>query len=139
MYDDNTMDQLPSILFDWLGKYAFEDLSPEQQTVVLEHISKQEYQDMHGSMPPFAFENSVLASRVQSSIPSKKPSVLHRIARYPIPLYQVAASFALIFGSVFLFKQWQKESVEPEVHSVLVDQNISIEKGYYPKEMLFEF
>lgn len=99
-----------ALVYEWLEKFSFEELSAQQRQKVLQLMPESHYQAMHQSLEKAKeeFETAqepLLPPEMKEKIAEKltKTSKIKSILNYSVPIYQVAAVFVLFFGLLALF------------------------------------
>ena len=94
-------EHIPNEVFDWIQSSPFEALLPEQQTLVQDYFSKQEYNDMHYAYLLLA------SSRVyQPAIISRKEILMNQFDLHHATSQESALSTSSLFwkvAAIFLF------------------------------------
>src|SRR5690349_1681562 len=108
------MENIPENISDWLEQHPFENLGAAEQQLVLQHMSRDEYNRLHETSrilhsepvpepePGEAVKQKLLQqfNRLHTEKPGRRNILLT-----PLPLWRVAASWLLLAGSMFLLLQ----------------------------------
>lgn len=84
-------------IYDLIEQFDFDQLTEQQKSKVMEQVSEEEYRSMRETIVATNafFENSPLNTEIP---PLRSDSKIRVLAHKSIPLYQVAASVAVIIG-----------------------------------------
>jgi hypothetical protein len=79
-------------IYDLLETFSFDELKPEEQEIVLKHMTKSEYDSMRATI----LDSRHFFSSVEADEKVNKPSVIKRIAYMRIEFYKVAAAILVL-------------------------------------------
>ncbi len=133
-----TPDQLPSAFFDLLATKKYTDLSIQEKELVHQFMDADEYNAMQTVVLNFRTldqEIEVLPSTIP--VQADQPSILTQLLTYPIPAYQVAAGFLLLFGSLFVIQFYTQNQEAKSVQTEVQEKGIPVEEDSYPSELIF--
>jgi hypothetical protein len=98
----NNIEQIPNEIFDWIELYSFQELAQSQQQQVLQHLSIEEYNQMHQT----AFQLSNMHWQVQNNNKQELLNLLDfktKSKNKPTTNIWRAASAILLICTSFLF------------------------------------
>jgi hypothetical protein len=90
-------------IYEFLERSDFNELSEEERSLVLEHITESEYQKMRNTLE----DTSLLLSKYPADRNRRLSSGIRKILTYPVELYKVAAVLIVLTGIVYFSSQSQ--------------------------------
>ncbi len=133
------MENIPSIIFDLLGKKPFEQLTEQEKTLMLQHLNEAEYEELRNAtllshsfkineekLPANNKQKDLLMSRFRQK--NKNVALIYR----PIVLWKVAASFLLILGICYFYVSLKNMNTNiqylSQVDTIYIDKIVPAEK-----------
>lgn len=103
-------EQYSEKLYDLVESFEFEELSEKDKSLVLQHISKNEYSNIRSTI----VDANTLFSKNLFVLKKEKKSIVRRIVTYPVELYKIAAMIILFLGIGFISSNISHKS-QPKV------------------------
>ncbi|MFZ4799869.1 MAG: hypothetical protein ACOYMA_20430, partial [Bacteroidia bacterium] len=133
------MENIPSIIFDLLGKKPFDQLTEQENSLVLQFINKAEYEELRNAT---LLSNSFKINEEKLLTNDKSKDLLLNHFREknknvalmykPIELWKVAASFLLIMGICYFYVTLKNFNVHTQylsqIDTVYIDKIVPGEK-----------
>lgn len=133
------IENLPEELFEFIGSKEYEELSFDEKRLVDATIGSEDYKAYKDVIGSFKKADGLLERSIaEPGLPLRKSSVLTNVIYYRIPLYQVAAAFAILFGSLLLWKNNPSEGIaQPNNSNTVVESGKTLNKDHYPDDLVF--
>ncbi|MEN0004531.1 MAG: hypothetical protein AAF798_10315 [Bacteroidota bacterium] len=130
---------LPDELFDLIGQKTFEELNATEKALVTQHLTAAEYDELRATISAFQEADSSLYFAPSKPPKEARVPLWKRIALYPIPLYQVAATLLLLLAFTLLWpmKSNQMDSTQQLEVIQAKQEGIPIKEDAYPDSLVF--
>ena len=131
--------ELSEKIFDLLESKSFDQLTENEKELVLRTISKDEYGELRNCIGDFLEADQAIEDpKLQRTGPAKSSIGLLEIAKYPIPLYKVAAGFLLLIGIFSILPEYQSEgNADLTVVRDTIQRGIPLGAEKYPDSLIF--
>lgn len=86
-------------IYDLIEKYSFDELNEQQKELVINNITKKEYQDMRSTID----DTQKFFAKYPENVIKEKKKTLKQILAFPIEFYKVAASLLILLAIGFLY------------------------------------
>jgi hypothetical protein len=110
MKDDQHIEKI----YDLVEIFDFNDLSENDKTFVLQHITLMEYNELRSTIT----DTQKLLLKYPDNVKKYKQFQLKKIALYPIELYKIAAIILIIIAAFYLLTKWDHPDSQNLIASV---------------------
>lgn len=133
------IENLPDELFELIHAKEYEELSVEEKRLVDSSIGYEKYKTYCATIGDFKKVDSLLEKSItKPGLPKKKVPLLTSVLYYRIPVYQVAAAFVILLGSVLLWNNKPSEGIVRSTNSnEIVESGKTLNKDHYPDDLVF--
>lgn len=131
-------ENIPAEIFDLLAIKSFEQLSVLEKELVEPWLSATEYERSRSSI--LAFQAADQSWEIEVPPPPFKRSFqsgIRQLLSYPIPAYQVALGFLVVFGLFYILKDQRNPLEDPSLGTEPIAKGISIDQDEYPEDLVF--
>ena len=94
--------EIPGCLTDWIEQYDFNELEENRKRIVLQFITREEYNSMHTLYINLNRSKPFLPQVGELVLPKAAPSRLTRLASVQLPILKVAAVFFVTLVGAFM-------------------------------------
>ncbi len=139
-------ERLPEEIFDLLAHKNYQQLTQEERSMVLKHITAEEYRELSESVGYFKNIDRSMKPGLSPSTIDDQPSTINdqpstkrtSILFYPVPLYQVAAGLLLLIGLFLISRPSDSNNTAiADTPGQMVESGTPIAKDKYPEKLVY--